>query len=106
MAPTKKRTASKSSKGPEFGAYLLKIFKSVHPDCSLSKDAVWVVSGLVDDFQTRLIAKSLKCASEEGKSTLKGKHARAATMALLNGDLRTHATTNGERSLNRYVQAA
>jgi len=105
MAPTKKRTASKSSKNPQYGAYLLKIFKSVHPDCSLSRDACFVIDGVIDDFQTRLIAKSLKAASDEGKSTLKGKHSRAATMALLSGELRTHAVTNGERSLNKYVQA-
>ena len=97
---------SRGSKNPEHGSYLLKVFKGIHPDCSIARDAMWVVDGIVADFQARLIAKSLKAAAEEGKSTLKGKHAQCATQALLSGELRTHAVTNGVRALTKYTQAA
>ena len=101
----KKARKGGAAKNPEHGSYLLKIFKQVHPGCSISRDAMWVVDGIVADFQTRLIAKSLAAAVGEGKSTLKGKHAKAATQSMMNGELRTHAVTNGEKSLMKYTQA-
>ena len=101
----KKARKGGGAKNPEHGSYLLKIFKQVHPGCSISRDAMWVADGIVADFQDRLIAKALKAAKDEGKSTLKGKHAKAATQLMMSGELRTHAVTNGELSLAKYTQA-
>ena len=110
MAKSSKTGIKKARKGggaknPEYGSYLLKLFKQVHPNCSISKDAMWIIDGIVADFQDRLVAKSLKAARDEGKSTLKGKHAKAATQSMMSGELRTHAVSNGERSLAKYTQA-
>ena len=93
------------SHGAEHGSYLLKVFKQVHPDASVSRDAMLVVDGIVADFQNRLIAKSLKTAANEGKSTLKAKHAKCATQALLSGELRSEGVAQGMKSLLKYSNA-
>jgi histone H2B len=101
MSPKVKK--ARGSKNPDYGSYLLKLFKDTHPGCSIARDSAWVVDGIVGDFQNRLIARALKAALEEGKSTLKGKHVKAAAIALMPGELRNLAIGKGEKALLKYT---
>ncbi len=90
------------SKNPEYASYLLKISKQVHPDKSVAKDAMWVVNGVISDLLNRMIAKSNEMAAIEGKSTLKAKHAQAATNAILSGELARHGISAGTKASVQY----
>ena len=109
MAKSKKQTKVVNEdrrKNPEFGSYLLKILKMVHPDCSISAQGMWVVNGIASDFLSRSIEKSLKMAALEQKSTLKGKHAQAAIPGLMTGGLARQAVAEGTKAVTKFAACA
>lgn len=88
---------------PELGAYLLKILKATHHDVSVSSSAMIVLNGLALDLQNRAIAKTVSMAALEGISTLRAKHALAATPALFTGQLGKHAANAGAKAIVAFT---
>lgn len=95
----------KRSKGrnPEYGSYLLKMSKKINPECDVNKLSMWVLNGITEDLLTRMITKSNEMAALEGKSTLKAKHAQAATHALFSGELARHSISAGTKAVSKYT---
>ena len=87
----------------ELGAYLLRILKANHHDVSVSSSAMWVLNGIALDLQNRAIKRTVAAAALEGVSTLKSKHALAATPSLFTGLLSRHASAAGTRAVVSFT---
>jgi len=96
----KKKPTSK--RAPNYITVLGKICKNTNPMTSFSREAMLVSTGVVEDFQDRLIEKAIDLCRIDGKSTIQPKHALAATQSLLTGELRLEAIEAGSHAVSRF----
>ena len=64
-----------------------------------------LLNSIVDDFQKRLIASAVDMSTMDKKTTLKARHAQAATNTLLSGELARLAVSAGTRASTLFCGA-
>lgn len=67
--------------------YIRKVFNQVHPDTSISKDALFQVNAIINLIANKLTSESLKLCRMDKKSTVSARHVRQATRIILPGEL-------------------
>lgn len=102
VRPTGLKKRKSKGKNPEYGSYLLKLLKLKHPDTSIKNEAMWVVNGIVEDVQSRLLEKSMQMAKLSKMNTLNAQHAQAAVTQLFSGMLQEKAVADGTKAVQTY----
>ena len=83
---------------------LLRTCKSVNAasGVSLSTRAIWMLNGHLDELTSRVADTAFRMMKYAGRTTLKARDMRAATRALLSGELMEHADTEGMRAVEAF----
>merc|ERR550537_1286398 len=109
MAAKGKSSASKQTKRvhkkrkfASYAIYIYKVLKNIHPEVGMSKKAMNVMNGFVNDLFERLALEASKLARYHGKVTLSSNSIQSAVKLVLPGDLAEHAVAEGTRALNKF----
>ena len=98
MPVTKRRKTD-----PNYGIYIHRVMKQVHPNLSISSHAIQQTNGMVEDLLGRIIAHSSKVAVASKKSTLSSKHVQAATKVAFPFELSKHAISEGTKAVSKFA---
>jgi histone H2B len=88
---------------PNYGVYIHRVMKQVHPGLSISSRAIQQTNSMVEDLLTRVIAQSSKVAIASKKSTLSSKHVQAATKVAFPFELSKHAISEGTKAVSKFT---
>jgi len=93
----KKKLANES-----YRIYVYKVMKDMHPELSISSEAMSVLNDFVKDMFSRLARKSSENAKDCGKNTMSAHEVKAATLMLLTGQLGQHAACEGAKAVEKF----
>lgn len=68
-------------------AYIRKVLRQVHPDNSISKDALFQMNAILNLIANKLASESLKLCRLDKKSTVSSRHIQQAVKLILPGEL-------------------
>ncbi|CAG9330861.1 unnamed protein product [Blepharisma stoltei] len=103
-AKVETQTQKKSSKpkSNSFVIYIHRLLKQVHPDISISKKSMNIMSSFVEDLFERLSTESANISKYTGKKTITSREVLTGIKLLLPGELGSHAQKEAEKALSKY----
>ncbi len=96
------QTASKQIKKPEkekmnYGVYIYKVLKQVHPDTEISSSAMSIMSSFINEIFDKIATESSKLSEKNGSSTISSREVQASVQSLLSGELAKNAVSEATR---------
>lgn len=95
---TKRRTESWSTD-------INKILKLVHPDDSISQEALLCMDSFINDVLERIAGEASKLAQYNEKNTISSRDIQTAVRLILRGELATHAVSAGTKAVTQGAKA-
>lgn len=98
-----KEKKSNKVKSDSFVIYIHRLLKQVHPDISISKKSMGIMSSFVDDIFQRLCMEASDLSKYGHKKTVSSKDILTSIKLLLPGELGTHAQKEAQKALDKYA---
>ena len=86
-----------------FAIYVLRILKQVHPDTTISKKTMDIMTCFMNDVFEKISQESSRLVKYNKKQTLASKEVQTAVRLLLPGELAKHAVSEGSKAVARYA---
>ena len=96
----KKRKARKRRES--YSIYIYKVMKQVHPDTSISSQAMSIMNSFVKDLFERIASESSRLAHYNKRTTISSREIQTAVRLLLPGELAKHAVSEGTKAVTKY----
>ena len=94
-----KKKAHKSSRGENYKLYITRVLKVMHPDASITREAVGVVNSFVNDMFGRIASDAGRITTFGKRSTLTSRDLGAAVAMNFPDSLAKHARAEGAKAL-------
>lgn len=99
----KKRKARKSSRAySSYASYIYKVLKLTHPDKGISRKAMVIMNGFVEDMFERIMSEASRLSRYNKRTTLTSREIQTAVRMVLPGDLADHAVSEGRKALEKF----
>lgn len=85
-----------------FGVYIFKVLKQVHPDTGIASNAKTTVNNIVLDFADKIVKHADLLLLTTKKSTLTSREIQSAVRMVLPGELAKHAVSEGTKAVTKY----
>lgn len=102
--PSFKKTQQKKVTKKEkvnYGAYIYKVLKQVHPDTEISSQAMSIMSSFINEIFDKIATESARVSAQNGTSIISSREVQSSVRALLTGELAKHAISEGARVVAR-----
>ena len=76
--------------------------KQVHPDTSISSQAMSIMNSFVNDLFERIASESSRLAHYNKRTTISSREIQTAVRLLLPGELAKHAVSEGTKAVTKY----
>lgn len=87
----------------QFGTYIYRVLKQVHPDAGMSGDGLAMVNNLIRIFIQRIVANTNRLMlTSGGRKTISSREIQSATRLTLPGELSKHAVSEATKAVTRY----
>uniref|UniRef100_A0A1I7Y5R4 Histone domain-containing protein n=1 Tax=Steinernema glaseri TaxID=37863 RepID=A0A1I7Y5R4_9BILA len=96
--PTKKRAKKKEN----FGSYIFRILKQVHPSLGISQKSMAFFNSLAADMLDKIATEGARLCKQTNKSTLSSADIDSAIKLVYPGELSKHAVGEAKKALSRY----
>jgi len=87
-----------------FGSYIYKVLKQVHPDIKISDKAMFIMNGFVYEIFDRIAIGASIFASHNRKSIISSREIQSSVRLILKGHLSKHATSEGRKAVDKYLR--
>ena len=104
-AEGKKGRVVKRSRNESYKMYIIRVLKDMHPEASITREAVGVVNGFVNDLFMRIATDAGKITHFAKRTTMTGREVGAAVAMILPEELAKIAAEEAERAVT-IVQSA
>lgn len=95
IARTSKQITKREKSKENYGVYIYKILKQVHPEQEISSSAMSIMSSFINEIFDMIAAESAKQSVTNG--TLSSREIQQSVQLLLTGELAKHAVSEGTR---------
>lgn len=85
-----------------FATYIYKILKQVHPELSITGQAMAVLNSMALDLLDRIASQAGWLARRNGRHTITSRDIQTAVRVLLPGELMKHAISEGTKAVTKY----
>lgn len=102
MAASKRRKKTDQT----HNAYIAKMLHKKHPDIGISRNALRMANGILDELSSRLVVGTGRVARLAKKATMSQIHVRAATNVMLPLDLASTATSEATQAVAKFTSAS
>lgn len=92
---------AKRTKDLSFSCYVNRVMKQVHPEASISKSAMKVISCFINDIFEKVAAEGSHLASINKKKAFTSRDVQSAVKLVLPGELHKHAMAEGVKAITR-----
>lgn len=99
----KKKMRKKKRKIDEYGRYVYKVMKQVHPDLGITSKAMSVLNMFMADMFERIAEEAARLSDCTKRRTLSSREIEAAVRLVLPGELSRHAVAEGSKAITNYV---
>ncbi|XP_072968404.1 uncharacterized protein [Typha angustifolia] len=83
--------------------YVFSVLKQVHPELSVSAQAMVVLDMMMADMFERLAGEAARLSKYNGKATLTSREIQNAVRLVLPGELGKHAISEGTKAVTNYM---
>jgi len=99
----KKRRVRKSHRVHNtYASYIYRVLKQTHPDKGISRKAMTIMNGFVEDMFERIMTEACRLSRYNKRSTITSREIQTAVRMVLPGDLSGHAISEGHKALEKY----
>uniref|UniRef100_A0AC34FEJ7 Histone H2A/H2B/H3 domain-containing protein n=1 Tax=Panagrolaimus sp. ES5 TaxID=591445 RepID=A0AC34FEJ7_9BILA len=98
-AKVKRRKANKTN---TFKIYIYRVLKEIHPECTITTQAMNVMESFVHDIFERLSYEAGRVAQYHQKVTLTTREFQTAVKLVIPGELATHALSEGAKAITNF----
>ena len=95
VARTSKQIAKREKPKENYGVYIYKILKQIHPETEISSSAMSIMSSFINEIFDMIATESSKISATNG--TLSSREIQQSVQTLLTGELAKHAVSEGTR---------
>ena len=88
-----------------YGVYVYKVLKQVHPAKGISKKAMNIMNSMINDTFEQVSILAGHLIRYTGKKTLSHNEVLTCAKLLLPGELASHAISEGQRAVSKYLNA-
>jgi histone H3/H4 len=85
-----------------YSLYIRKVLRQVHPDTTITKDALSQVNSMINTVCNRLAQKASKLAVYSNHKTIREEEIHSAVRLIIPGGLRRHAISEGTGALVKF----
>ncbi|XP_041050338.1 late histone H2B.L4-like [Carcharodon carcharias] len=96
---SKKRRSRKES----YSIYTYKVMKQIHPDTSISSEAVSIRDSFVNDIFERIAGEASRLAHYNKRRTISSREIQIAVRLLLPSELAKHTMSKGTKAVTKYT---
>jgi histone H2B len=95
---------SKRRRVESYSTYIHKVLTQLHPDTSISRRAMSIMSSLINDMFERIAGEAGQLLRYNKMATLSSREVQTAVRIVLSlsGDLRRHAVSEGTKAVTKY----
>merc|ERR1712060_43964 len=94
----------KKKKTQDYGLYVYKVLKQIHPDCGMSKRSMNIMNSFANDLFDRIATEATRLLRTGKKKTVSSREVETAVKLMLPGELSKHAVSEGTKALTKYRQ--
>ncbi|XP_069083214.1 histone H2B-like [Pleurodeles waltl] len=99
-----KTVVQHKGKGKEsYSSFIYKVFKQVHPDLTLSLDAMKILDSINGDVFERVASEAARLALYNKRSTITSREIQTAVKLVLPGERSKHALSEGTKAVAKYM---
>lgn len=95
VARSSKQITKREKPKENYGVYIYKILKQVHPEQEISTSAMSIMSSFINEIFDMIATESSKRSATNG--TLSSREIQQSVQSLLTGELAKHAVSEGTR---------
>jgi len=86
----------------DFGLFIIRVLKDVHPDSGLAGDSLATLNNLVNITIDKVMVEVNKLMQMTGKKTISSREIQSAVRLVFPGELAKHAVSQGTKAVVRY----
>ncbi|XP_078272093.1 late histone H2B.L4-like [Rhinoraja longicauda] len=86
-----------------YGTYINKVLRQVHPDTRISSAAMSVINSFVDDIFERIASEASRLVRCSKRKTISSREIQTAVRLLLPGELAKHAVSEATKAVTKYT---
>lgn len=101
----KKKKAKSKKCYDNFGIYIYKVLKQVHPDVGITGRAMNTMNSFMNDIFERIASEASNLAHISKRPTVSSREIQTATRLLLPGELAKHAVSEGTKAVTKYMRS-
>ena len=94
--------AHTKKKKKNYGTYIFRVLKQVHPEMSISKRAMDIMNNLVNDIFEKITSELYRLTSYNKLKIITSKEVQIAVRLLLPEELAKHAIIEGIKAVTKY----
>mmetsp|Transcript_93106 Transcript_93106/g.221453 ORF Transcript_93106/g.221453 Transcript_93106/m.221453 type:complete len:149 (+) Transcript_93106:85-531(+) len=102
--PVKKKVKSKT-KSVNWGFYIMKVLRQVHPTLRISKQAMTVMVSCVEDTFDRISMQANRLCRRSGSHSINTRDIQSAVRLVFPGELSRHAVSEGCKAVINHKQS-
>nr|XP_033188013.1 histone H2B-like [Bombus vancouverensis nearcticus] len=93
----------KKKRKENYGIYIYKVLKQVHPDTGISSNAMSVMNNFLQDIFEKIAVESSRLSEYNKRNTITSREIQTAVKLLLPGELAKHAINEGTKAVSKYT---
>ncbi|XP_030853547.1 uncharacterized protein LOC592703 [Strongylocentrotus purpuratus] len=93
----------KRKRKDNYGIYIYKVLKQVHPDTSISSRAMIIMNSFMNDIFEQIAVESSRLAQHNKKSTISSREIQTAVRLIFPRELAKHAVSEGSKAVTKYT---
>ncbi|XP_003492167.3 histone H2B [Bombus impatiens] len=93
----------KKKRKENYGIYIYKVLKQVHPDTGISSNAMRIMNSFLQDIFEKIAIESSRLSGYNKRSTITSREIQTAVKLLLPGELAKHAINEGTKAVSKYT---
>lgn len=94
----------KQNTRPSFGTYIFRVLKQVHPDLSISKQAMDIMNDFCWDIFTKLIDEARELIFKSNALTIDDKVMQTVVKLMIPGELAKHGLSEGNKAVTAFKE--
>jgi len=99
----KSQLVGKRRRSESYSTYILKVLNQVHPDLSISRQAIKIINIFMNDIFEKVASESANLCRYNKKSTLTSREIQSAVRLIIPGELGTYAVYQGTKAIKIYT---
>jgi histone H2B len=103
IARRRRKVSAPGIFGAKWNTYVYKVLKQVHPDTTMSKQAMALMDSFCNDIFERIADEALNLGDINGKKTITSREIQTAVRLELPGELAKHAVSEGTKAVTKFT---